>query len=301
MQDLFHPFQSQEKKEAFLSYYKMHASAWPVDSKTRLVASTYGATYVRVSGPVDGPPIVLLHGDAENGLSWIPQIETLSKKNRVYVIDNIYDNGMSIFTKPLKNKDDFVQWLDELFYAMGLEEGINLIGFSYGGWLASIYALAQYKRLNKLVLISPASTVLPPRPIYLVNAIMTHFMPTRFLIKRQVKWERSGLLHEGAYGQRIIDQIVHELILSGNCFKRRGFVTPTVLSDEEWRTIQLPILFLVGEKEVIYSASKAVMRLRKLLPEVHTVIAPGASHDITYSQSKLVNKEISSFLDGASV
>jgi pimeloyl-ACP methyl ester carboxylesterase len=43
-----------------------------------------------------------------------------------------------------------VQWLDELFTALGLNN-INLMGHSYVGWQASLYALAHPQRLEKLI------------------------------------------------------------------------------------------------------------------------------------------------------
>jgi pimeloyl-ACP methyl ester carboxylesterase len=48
----------------------------------------------------------------------------------------------------VKKPDDFVQWLDELFTALELDK-INLMGFSYGGWQASLYAISFPQRLNR--------------------------------------------------------------------------------------------------------------------------------------------------------
>jgi pimeloyl-ACP methyl ester carboxylesterase len=200
--------------------------------------------------------------------------------------------------RPLKNSNDFINWLNELFDQLDLKNNINLLGFSYGGWQASMYALSYPNRLNKVVLIAPASTVLSPRMGYLIRAMVPYFIPNRFFIYQQVKWERSGLLEKGEAGRVIIDQMVEELVLAKQCFKQRGFVPPTVLKDGDWEKMKVPVLFLVGENEVLYSPQEAVKRLKKVAPGVKTVIIPDSSHDITHSQADLVNKQILHFFEG---
>jgi len=58
----YHPFRSQAKKERYLAHYDARAERWPVASVTRTVETTYGPTFVRISGPDDGSPLVLLPG-----------------------------------------------------------------------------------------------------------------------------------------------------------------------------------------------------------------------------------------------
>jgi pimeloyl-ACP methyl ester carboxylesterase len=127
-------------------------------------------------------------------LAWIPQIAALSKDHRTYAVDNIYDNGRSIYTRPIKKPDDFVQWLDELFTALELDN-INLIGFSYGGWQASLYALSFPQRLNRLVLIAPVG-VLPARLEVMVRGIIYYFIPTRFIVQNYLYWYNADAVKE---------------------------------------------------------------------------------------------------------
>ena len=159
MNKSYHPFKSEKAKEKYLAFYDEHAKLWPVPSKNKYIETSYGQTFVRISGPEDKLPLILLPGDTENSLSWMPQIKEFSEHYKTYAIDCIYDNGRSIYSSPLKELRDFVNWLDELFDSLNLKNGINLLGFSYGGWQASIYALAHPERLNKIILISPSATV----------------------------------------------------------------------------------------------------------------------------------------------
>ncbi|MFP2996854.1 alpha/beta hydrolase [Spongiivirga sp. MCCC 1A20706] len=296
MNTSYHPFKSEKAREEYLNFYDKHAAQWPVCSTNKYIETSYGRTFVRISGPKDKPPLVLLPGDTENSLSWIPQIADLSKHYRTYALDNIYDNGRSIYNRSLKSSKDFTRWLNELFNTLHLENNITLIGFSYGGWLTSMYALARPKKLNKVVLISPSSTVIQPRIRYLIIAIIAHFFPNHFFSKLMVYWERKCLVKQGEKGRAKADHMIEELVLAGKCFKKRKTVIPTILSDDDLQKLKIPLLYLIGEKEVLYNANKVVKRLNTIAPQIRTVIIPNASHDITHSQATLVNKIILDFL-----
>ena len=180
MKESYHPFRSQQAKETYLAYYDEHSKRWPIASETKIVKTSFGQTFVRVGGPKDGLPLVLLPGDSENSLAWIPVIAALSAEFRTFALDHIFDIGRSIYTRPMQKPNDFVQWLDELFTALELNN-VNLMGHSYGGWQASLYALAFPQRLEKLILLAPAATVLPPPLGLMVRAMLYYFIPIRFV------------------------------------------------------------------------------------------------------------------------
>jgi pimeloyl-ACP methyl ester carboxylesterase len=80
------------------------------------------------------------------------------------------------------------------------------------------------------------------------------------------------------------------------CFKFKMPMMPTVLTDQEWQRMSVPMLFLVGEHEVIYSAQEAVHHLNTAAPHIQTEIISHASHDITIVQADLVNTKVLEFL-----
>lgn len=60
----YHPFTSSAAKQRYLNFYDKEARLWPVPAETLSVSGTYGKTFIRISGPVDAPPIVLIPGGA---------------------------------------------------------------------------------------------------------------------------------------------------------------------------------------------------------------------------------------------
>ena len=92
------------------------------------------------------------------------------------------------------------------------------------------------------------------------------------------------------------DEMVDDAFLGLRCFKQKMLVHPTVLEDKELQSIKVPALFVVGKNEKIYSAQKAVQRLKKVVPRIETEVIPGAGHDLTIVQAEMVNKKILKFL-----
>jgi pimeloyl-ACP methyl ester carboxylesterase len=170
------------------------------------------------------------------------------------------------------------------------------MGYSYGGWQASLYALSFPQRLNKLILLAPASTVLPTKPGVIVRAMIYYFAPTHFIVQRYIYWYNADSVQKDKTSRDAIDNMVTEVLLSFKCFKRRGFVPPTVLTDKDWQDLKVPTLFLIGENEVTYFAPKAIRHLNKVAPNVKTVITPDAGHDLAIVKPEWVNNEVLKFL-----
>ena len=167
-----HPFRSAEARERYLAFYDEHAKSWPVASEARTVHTDDGDTFMLISGPVDAPPLVLLPAGRTNSLCWTPVIEALSESFRTYAVDAIYDDGRSMSSRPIKTTADATGWLDRLFDALELADGVNLMGVSFGGWLAAEYLLHAPERLAKVVWLSPAGVVLPMSGEFLARSMM---------------------------------------------------------------------------------------------------------------------------------
>jgi pimeloyl-ACP methyl ester carboxylesterase len=291
----YHPFRSEKAKERYLSLYDMRAKQWPVASESVMVNTSWGRTFVRISGPDGAPPLVLLPGAATSSLMWIPNIRALSESYRTYAVDNIYDFGRSVYTRPVRNAEDFVSWLDELFSVLELGDSINLMGMSYGGWLASQYALRFPNRLEKIVLLAPARTVLQFNLGFMLRVILVA-LPYRWAVRKFMYWIFAGLTRKDDAALASLENAVDDIFTGFRCFKLKRFVQPTVLKDKELRKIRTPALYVVGEHERIYSALKAVRRLNKVTPHIKTEVIPDAGHALTVEQTELVDEKILGFL-----
>jgi pimeloyl-ACP methyl ester carboxylesterase len=292
----YHPFRSQPAQEKYLALYDEREKTWPVPFEAQMVETSYGSTYVRISGPEDAPVLVLLHGFGGNSLQWIPNIATLSQTYQVYALDNIYDHGRSIYSREMESSYDYVAWLDEVFTNLELGNEIHLVGLSYGGWLTSQYAMYYPERLAKIVLVAPAATVLPLNSEWLKRAVLSS-LPHRYFAKSFMSWLLEDYVNQDAESSKMIDEWTEEAYVGARSFKLKSLVHPTVLSNAEWSQITTPTLFLVGENEKIYAAQEAVKRLNSVAPSIETIIIPNAGHDLTIVQAELVNAKILEFFE----
>ncbi|NQT97019.1 MAG: alpha/beta hydrolase [Candidatus Marinimicrobia bacterium] len=289
-----HPFKSACAKKHYLHHYDQRAESWPVPADTMIVPTTYGKTFVRVSGPAAGPPLVLLPSTSANTLIWLPNIAALSRTYRVYAIDNIYDFGRSVYTKEITVPADLINWLDDLFTQLELGDSINLMGLSYGGWLTSQYALNHPERLRKIVLLAPVATVHQLPGEWAWRAIPA-LIPHRYFLRNFSNWMFTDLpLTEE--GQALAEVMLEDAWQGMRAFKLKMPVNPTVLSDDELTGLQVPALFLVGENEVIYPANAALERLERVAPRIETSLIPDAGHDLTIVQADMVNQLVLEFL-----
>ena len=288
----FHPFKSQDAKGMYLKLYNETAKLWPVPSEVKMIDTSYGKTFVRISGPIDAPPLVLLHGMGSNSLMWLRNIEVISKEYRTYAVDDIYGNGLSIYTKTIKDSNDFLNWLDELFDALELGDNINIMGMSYGGWQTGQYVLKFPNRLNKAILLAPAATILLVNSAFGIRAILS-MLPVRYFTKRLMYWVMEDAVKKD---EKAMSELVDVMFLASKCFKARRPPEPTVFDDNELKSIEVPMLYVVGENEKIYSAEKAVQRINTIAPQIKTEIIPDAGHDLVSVQAEMVNKKVLEFL-----
>ncbi|MDX2153921.1 MAG: alpha/beta hydrolase [Bryobacteraceae bacterium] len=290
---LFYPYRSEASRDRCFAYLdSVAARTWPAASESRTVTTSYGTTFVRVTGPREAPPLVLLAGATGTSLMWAPNISALSAHFRTFAVDQAGDFGRSLCTRPLPTLEDLLAWMTELFDALDLRRGLNLAGMSYGGALTVQYALRFPERLKKIVLLAPGSTVFRT-PLKFMARVLLIALSRRRFIPPFLRWVFPAMTRKDPqWVQTVIDQT----LLNFDNMQKRPMPFPPVLTDAEWRALKVPTLFLVGEHEVIYPAAKALRRLRSAAPSVTAECIPAAGHDLTFAQTQLVNTRILEFL-----
>ena len=107
---------------------------------------------VREAGPVDGPPIVLIHGLAGSSLGeWYQVAPALAETHRVILIDH-RSHGLSALSRGryeiAEVADDIAGVLDQLGVARA-----HMVGYSLGSTIAQAFAYSYPGRVDRLVLI----------------------------------------------------------------------------------------------------------------------------------------------------
>lgn len=289
-------FKTPEGEAAYFAAYEAAMSLWPVHYEEIEIPTQFGMTHVITSGPVDAPPLVLLHGMSMTSTMWSPNIVDFSKHFRVYAIDVMTQPGKSIPDpdEPIRDTGDFVAWLRETLDELNLDR-ISLVGMSYGGWLALHFTLAAPERVRKLVLLSPAASLQPLVRQFSLRLLLLILFPTRLTADAMMRWMGIKDTPGDPLNRHLLD--LFYLGMKHFRFPPESTGLIGVFSDEELSALHVPALLLIGDHEVIYDPVKALARARALLPIFEGELVPGSSHNMCASQYPIVDARVIDFLN----
>ena len=288
-------FRTPEGRAAFLAAYDAAMKLWPVPYEEVNLPSRFGTTHVVASGPKDAPPLVLLHGYDATSAMWSPNIADFSKHYRVYAVDIMGQPSKSLPSEPVRNEDDYVEWLTAVLDRLHLDR-VFLGGQSYGGWLALNFAIHAPERVRKLVLLSPGGGFVPMARQFSLRGLMMVWFPTRFTVNSFMRW--LGL--KGRAGDTETKLLLDLLYLGLKHFRvpvETLRVMPVMFPEEQLRAMRVPTLLLVGEQEVICDPATALDRARRFFPDVQAELVPRSSHEMCSSQHRIVDARVLDFLD----
>ena len=263
-------FRTVEGRAAVHARYRELLAHWPVADQRLRLPTCAGETFVIASGPVDAPALVLLHGAQANALSWMGDVAAWSQDFRVYAIDVIGDVGLSAPTRPKLDTDGYALWLDEVLAGLGVERAA-LVGLSLGGFIALDYAVRRPGKVTALALLCPAG-------IGRQKNLLARAFP---------------LLLLGRWGQRRLREMVFgpapkspspAMQAFGDFFARvhqhavpRRVQIP-VAGDAALVGLSLPVVAVVGGKDVLIDSAETARRLKACVPGVEVHYLPDAHH-----------------------
>ncbi len=237
------------------------------------VSTSFGSVRAyRFDGTSAGPPVVLLPGrNASTGM-WAVNIPALLKHRTVIGIDLLGEAGMSVQEKPITGPDDEAQWLDESLAGLGLRRA-HVMGVSIGGWSAVNYAVRRPGRSASLVLLDPVFTFAPvPVKAMVISAGM--FLPLSDVLQRKVfSWIAGGADVD-------VSESETALISAGSKDYVLRKAMPRSITDDQLRSLDIPVLALIAGRSVMLDAASAAARARNLLPRGQVEVWPDASHAI---------------------
>lgn len=274
-------YKSADAARGVEAQYRRVLEQWPVPKAELHVPTRQGATFVLACGPEDAPPVVLLHGAQANSASWMLDVALWSTKFRLFAIDMIGEAGLSAQVRPELAGDAHALWLDDVFAALGLSR-FAVVGTSLGGWLALDYASRRPAAIRALALICPAGIG----------------RQKNFLLKA------APLLLLGPWGRRKIRELVFgsapktlpeevrplaDLIEGvGRAIKPRVVRIPQ-LTDAQLLGLEMPILTIVGGRDVLLDSRNTKERLQRFAPQTEICFIEKGYHFLPDQASRVMD------------
>jgi pimeloyl-ACP methyl ester carboxylesterase len=287
-------FRSAQAERSYRAAYGQVLTLWPVPFTELTVSTPFAQTHVITSGPEAGPPLVLLHATGMSSTVWFPNAGDLSRTHRIFAIDIANEPGLTRQTRLLRDPADCAAWLlavlDQLHVARA-----SLIGSSFGGWLSINIALREPRRVEKLVLLAPAASLLPfGLPTYLLLRVLP-YVPVKPGAKRMFPMFLPGSEVDRRFSRQF------DLGVRGFRYANpRKSVFPRPFTDEQLRGVSVPTLLLVGDRERTYDSRKALDRAARLVPAIETELIPGVGHVLAMQQADTIDQRMLRFLRSGS-
>ena len=214
-----------------------------------------------------GEPLILLHGNGEDGAYFVHQIEYFSDRYRVIAVDTRGHGRSPRGDAPFTIRqfaDDLLQFMD----AQGIGRA-HILGFSDGGNIALVFALRHPDRVNRLIL-NGANLNARGVKMRVQLPIEIGYRVARIFAARSPEARRNA-------------ELLGLMVNDPN-------VPPEALEQ-----LRVPTLVIAGTRDMIRTRHTRLIAER--LPDARLVLIPG-DHFIANRQSAAFNRAVERFLNG---
>jgi pimeloyl-ACP methyl ester carboxylesterase len=201
---------------------------------------------------------------------------------------------MSTLTIPIQSSENYALWVSDVMDGLGLTRS-HLVAHSYGGWIATLFAVAHPERIDRLALIGPAGAVLRQSVAFYVRgfggAMLANLIKSDLPILSLMHWMTTirpvqplAVYEQFRFGMRNMAPVPSGL--------------PRLIEGDKMNQLTMPILLIVGDHEVILtkSAPHIIEAARKRIPGIRCVLVKNGGHAVTIDQPEATNRALLDFL-----
>lgn len=264
------------------------------------ITLTDGVTHYFLDGPQDGPVVVLMHGFSVASYTWERNVPALTEAGFRVLSYDLFGRGYSDRPEGPYDMDLFVRQLDELLAALEIDQPVDLVGISMGGYISSAYANRYPERVRRMVLLAPQSIAIgaDERVRMAVQPLLSDYLFTVYvlpfeMVEKKGEFKAFGL--PDTWRENYLDMMQYVGFRDALISTLR-----TMQGDpfEEYRKtgrLDLPVLLLWGDKDQTNLIENALDVLQAI-PQAELHIIPGARHASPYERPEEVNPLIIEFL-----
>lgn len=232
-----------------------------------------GNAPTRVATFGSGPPLVLVHGLAGSSAWWVRNVEALSGRHTVYLVDLPGFGSMRKYAK-LFSVRTAAKWLAEVISALHLRR-TAVIGHSMGGLIAAMFAAHFPDQVEALVLAAPAISLAHKSvlPFLIPLAKEARYMHPAFLPMLMRDTMRAGLITLLRASRELLAVDMHH----------------------ELSMVQARSLLIFGQRDSLVPVSLA-RELQTRIEHSEVLVFPSAGHVLMYDRADLFNDAVLRFL-----
>ncbi|MEX2430579.1 MAG: alpha/beta hydrolase [Dehalococcoidia bacterium] len=239
--------------------------------------------YYEVTG--DGPAVVCAHGIGGNHASWYQQVDAFAEQHTVVTFDHRGFGRSLAETKD--GRSHFVDDLEGLLDHLDIQQ-TALVAQSMGGTACVGFTARHPERVTALVLADTLAGIEEP----------PHLKPA--MDESRSRTDNLGQLERvlgATFREREpVRSRLYSTIASFNTANRTNLGGSTSrITAEELRINGVPILFLVGEEDVLVPTEHAEA-VHRMVPGSKFVTVPRAGHSVYFEAPEAFNQHVLGFL-----
>lgn len=285
-------------------------AALDADARDKLLADGHaysflelpqGTVHYRLEGPENGQLVVLVHGFATPSIIWSQYFKPLTDAGyRVLAFDN-YGRGLSDRPDTVYDADLFDNQLSGLLDALGINRRVDLVGYSMGGGIVTVFAARHPERVRSMTLIAPVGlgklsnerTEMLMRP--LIGDWIIRLFGTKMFYAAAAS-EAKSIPNPGPLLAAVNRQLQYRGYGDALLSTMRNY--PLQNADEFYATVgatSLPVLAIWGEADEVVPFDHAE-KLMELVPQAQLRSYPGMGHNIGVVEPELIGGLVMRFL-----
>lgn len=282
-------YKSEAGAQAIRERYLAFLERWPVPNQQVRIPTCESETFVIACGDRTAPPLLLLHGSASNAAMWMGDVAAWSAHFRVYAVDMIGEPGLSAPSRPPLDSEVYALWLDDVLSGLSVERA-SIAGASLGGWLALDYATRRPERVESLALLCPGG----------VGRQKSSFMFKAIALSLAGAWGKRKLMQmvlgrAPANVPPAVQRFADFVSLIHQHFRPRRVKLP-IFSDAALARLTMPVLAIVGGKDILLDSDETQRRLARIIPHADVRYLPEARHYIPAQTAAILEFLLSSTL-----
>lgn len=277
-------------QRAYASSYVEVLSTVKAPDSTRDVRTSFGS--VRVTswvGAEPGAPVVLLPGHSSGAPMWAENLPSWIGGRTVYALDPIGDAGMSVQSLPLRSVEDQADWIGQTLQGLGITKA-HVVGHSFGAATAAHFAVRHPELVQTLTLLEPVIVIKQ-------LSFSTILWTIPLTMPAPQAWQDRALAHIGG---ATVDEVrertpMSRLINEASVGYSAAMPTPKTLSDDDWRSLPMPVRVDLGDASDLSGGAAAADRVRPLLRRGTVTVWPGGTHSLPMDEHEALGLELLRF------
>lgn len=278
-------FKTEKGRKEILELYDEKLESLGITYEYQKVNTSFGDTNIIVTGSIDSPPLILIHGS--NGCAPIA-LETypeLNSKFRVYAVDVLAQPNKSAETRLSMKDESYGVWMNEIINTLQLNS-VTMVGFSFGG-LVILKTLEHSELKIKEVYLAAPAYIVNGNPI---TAMFKIFLP----MKKFIRTGRIGYLErflenlfteKDAFALKFLQKVIPQFDMD--------FTPVPVIKTEKAKNISTPITLFASEKDMMFPGKKMIKRATKIFPSLKEAkMFDHAKHVHGTAQNKIIEAHI---------